>query len=487
MSEPMTDAQIDAQSLAEYSRTRSPEAMGVLVRRYVDLVYATARRLVGDAHMAEDVTQAAFIILVKKANRIDPATLPGWLVTTTRLAARAAIKSQRTRSQYETRAAQMRSQTQTPKDEPTEDELLPVLDDALAKLNDADRTAVVMRFLQGRTFVEVGEAMGSSEEAACKRAGRAVEKLRSIFMKQGLVPSVGGLMVVLAAQQSPPASAAVAAGVTGAVSTGGAGTSAAIAKGVISIMKWAQIKLITLLAMGLIAIGGVGAGVSVVGRTKTQPPQLAATPATQPQISLARTLMLLDRRLPTFKANHERLETVLSNLANIDDLTIDTKWDDLAAAGITRDTPIDIRLADVSVMRILQVILGIDSAVAPAKQASFEVLDSGTILITSGKVMYTKYTSERQYEASDLLIPDPDGALSPRRVGDQLISIAELVEKTVDSPSWTADLCGGIKEVSGVDGATLVVVQTDQNHRAIGILLKQLREQNRTIRNQRVR
>jgi len=255
----------DAQSLAEYSRTRSAEAMGFLVRRYVDLVYATARRLVGDAHLAEDVTQAAFIILVKKANRIDPATLPGWLVNTTRLAARAAIKSKRTRTQYETRAAQMRSQIQAPKEEPTADELLPMLDDALAKLSDADRTAVVMRFLQGRTFVEVGEAMGSSEEAARKRVGRAVEKPRTIFLKQGLVPSVGGLMVVLAAQQSPPAAAAVLAGVTGALSTGGVGASAAIAKGAMSIMKWAQIKLVAILTLSVTAIAGLSVGVSTFG------------------------------------------------------------------------------------------------------------------------------------------------------------------------------------------------------------------------------
>src|SRR5258708_6955002 len=127
----MIDVMSDAQSLTDFSRTRSSQSLGVLVQRYIDLVYATARRLVGDAHLAEDVTQAAFIVLVKKADRIDPRRLPGWLVNTTRLVAQDALRSQRTRSRYETRAAKMRREMSDPRDEPTVNELLPLLDDAL--------------------------------------------------------------------------------------------------------------------------------------------------------------------------------------------------------------------------------------------------------------------------------------------------------------------------------------------------------------------
>jgi len=83
----------DAKYLADFRRTRSPEALAVLVGRYSDLVYSTARRLVRDRHLAEDVTQSAFIILVKKADRLDPRTLAGWLVNTTRLAANEMLRS----------------------------------------------------------------------------------------------------------------------------------------------------------------------------------------------------------------------------------------------------------------------------------------------------------------------------------------------------------------------------------------------------------
>jgi RNA polymerase sigma factor (sigma-70 family) len=268
----MTELMTDAQSLAEFSRTRSPEAMGALVQRHIDLVYATARRLVGDGHLAEDVTQAAFIVLVKKADRVDPTTLPGWLVNTTRLVAKAAMRSERTRDQYEARAARMRSESHEASDEPTAGELLPLLDEALSKLNDVDRTSVVMRFLQGRSFAEVAAAIGSSEEAARKRVGRVVEKLRSVFMRQGVVPSVGGLMVVLAAEQGVRAPVAIAASVTNSVMTGGTGSSALIAKGAVSMMTWTQIKFAAILAVALMALGGLGAGIAMVCLTGTSPP-----------------------------------------------------------------------------------------------------------------------------------------------------------------------------------------------------------------------
>lgn len=68
----------DTESLADLSRTRSPRALEALVGRYAGLVYSTARRIVGDAHLAEDITQDTFIVLARKAHRVNPRVLPGW-------------------------------------------------------------------------------------------------------------------------------------------------------------------------------------------------------------------------------------------------------------------------------------------------------------------------------------------------------------------------------------------------------------------------
>lgn len=97
----------DAQCLDEFARTRAAAALGEVVRQYVDLVYATARRLVNDPHLADDITQATFVVMVKKANRLDPRTLPGWLVNTARLAAKEAIRAKLTRDKHESRAARL--------------------------------------------------------------------------------------------------------------------------------------------------------------------------------------------------------------------------------------------------------------------------------------------------------------------------------------------------------------------------------------------
>ena len=70
----------DIELLRDYVTNRSEPAFRTLVERHVDMVYATALRHVHDAHLAEEVTQAVFIALARKAHSLSSATiLPGWL------------------------------------------------------------------------------------------------------------------------------------------------------------------------------------------------------------------------------------------------------------------------------------------------------------------------------------------------------------------------------------------------------------------------
>lgn len=61
----------ESQLLRQYARDRSPEAFRGLVDRYVNVVYAAARRQVSCAELARDVTQAVFIVLAEKAGDLD--------------------------------------------------------------------------------------------------------------------------------------------------------------------------------------------------------------------------------------------------------------------------------------------------------------------------------------------------------------------------------------------------------------------------------
>jgi RNA polymerase sigma factor (sigma-70 family) len=293
----------DEQALADFAKTRSAEAFTALVHRYVDLVHSTAVRVARDAHLAEDATQAVFIVLARRAQSINPKYLAGWLVNTARLAARDALRSRNRQQKREAEAAQMRSEI-TSSEEPTAQQITPLLDDALARLSDADRSSVVMRFLQGRSFSDVGQALGISDEAARKRVERAIEKLRSILCKQGVAPSVGGLSIMLAAHQATPAPALLSSQAAGVISSHSAGAATSIAKGVVwtmSIAK-AQVAIVTI----LVSLAVVGGGVTVI--VAEQHPVASAPPATVPTSQPEPTD---DKIRP-----NERLRITISDLAS---------------------------------------------------------------------------------------------------------------------------------------------------------------------------
>ena len=89
----------DALLLRRYSQQRSEDAFAELLKRHANLVYSAALRQVHDAHLAEDVTQAVFIVLSRRAAALRPQiVLTGWLLDTTRRAALHAVRQVVTRA-----------------------------------------------------------------------------------------------------------------------------------------------------------------------------------------------------------------------------------------------------------------------------------------------------------------------------------------------------------------------------------------------------
>src|SRR4051812_48336924 len=150
------DTQTDRQLLSDYAATGAQEAFARLVKRRIDLVYSAAMRQVRDAHLAEDITQAVFVILARKAPQGAQSQTPlsAWLLTTTHWVALDALRKLARRRNHERKAAAM-SQEAREAEESIEEAwtaMAPQLDAALAGLSEADRAAIVLRFIEDKSL-----------------------------------------------------------------------------------------------------------------------------------------------------------------------------------------------------------------------------------------------------------------------------------------------------------------------------------------------
>ena len=101
----------DRQLLQQFVKDNSQEAFAALTARYLSLVYSTCHRELGDADLAEDVTQAVFLILARKAPSLSRnVVLSGWLFQTARFAAKNARLREQRRRHYEEKAMERHPQ-----------------------------------------------------------------------------------------------------------------------------------------------------------------------------------------------------------------------------------------------------------------------------------------------------------------------------------------------------------------------------------------
>jgi RNA polymerase sigma factor (sigma-70 family) len=189
----------DADFLRRYAKERSEEAFAELVNRHAGLVYGAALRQTGDATLAEDVAQTVFVILAWKAGGLSPKVyLAGWLYRTTCFVAARAVRKEMRRLQRERAVMQMQQMEESSDPNLASVRIAPHLDEALSRLRQRDRNALLLRFFENKSLKEVGQALDLSDDAAQKCIARSLAKLRGLLAKRGGLLASGAMEDILA-------------------------------------------------------------------------------------------------------------------------------------------------------------------------------------------------------------------------------------------------------------------------------------------------
>jgi RNA polymerase sigma factor (sigma-70 family) len=303
---PLTD---DIALLREFAGQNSEEAFAELVARHVGLVHSAALRQTGNPHAAEEITQAVFIILARKAGSLsDKVVLSGWLYQTARLTAANYLRAEIRRARREQEAHMQSIVNETAGETETWQHIAPLLEAAMGSLSDADRNAIVLRYFENRGMDEIAATLNAPEANVRKRVTRAVERLRKFFSKKGVALSATTLAGAISAHSVQAAPAGLATTVSsGAAAKGSAAAGSAtltLVKGVLTLMEWTKWK--PAIIAGVLALSA-GGGTVIVNQAlaQTSPPEQYIRATFQNAFSKERFAELKANVWPAEKAAEE--------------------------------------------------------------------------------------------------------------------------------------------------------------------------------------
>jgi RNA polymerase sigma factor (sigma-70 family) len=276
---PREAAAADPQLLARFLERRDPAAFDALLLRHGPMVLGVCRRVVGNAHDAEDAFQATFLVLARNAAAIRKhASLASWLHGVAR---RLAVRARQARSAAARPPAHLpqRPPAPGPAEELTWREALAVLDEELQGLPERYRAPLVLCHLEGRTQDEAARHLGWGLGTLRRRLEQGRQCLRTRLSRRGvsLAGALGG--VGLAAARVPAAlrSATGAAALRLAAGAPVPAPVAALFEGSQPTLFKSSCKLMLML-VGVAACVGLGAATRRAAE-REPPPAPAARPA----------------------------------------------------------------------------------------------------------------------------------------------------------------------------------------------------------------
>ena len=166
----------DGRLLREFSRSGDEDAFAELTHRHGRTAFSAAFSVVGDAGMAEDIVQATFLTLARKAGSLDEErALAGWIY---RVAIRLGLHERRGSRR---RAAREQEAVKTYYgDGATVTACAPnitALHEELGGLSETYRVPVILHYLEGLSYEDTAAAVGCTPGTLSVRLTRAREKL----------------------------------------------------------------------------------------------------------------------------------------------------------------------------------------------------------------------------------------------------------------------------------------------------------------------
>ncbi|MFL5340521.1 MAG: sigma-70 family RNA polymerase sigma factor [Gemmataceae bacterium] len=324
------DSSDDGFLLAEFLATREEESFAEILRRHGPMVLGVCRRVLGDSADADDVFQATFLVLVRRAATIRRRnSLASWLHGVALRLARRALADSARRREIEAKAPARFAADETAADS---NDLRPVLDEELDRLPDKYRRPLLLCYLEGRTNAEAASQLGWPVGTVCGRLARARILLRSRLVRRGVTVS---LLAALPADdllaEVPAKLAATTARIAGLLAAPEAGLAAVasrVAKLVDGATKAASPGRWKIAGAALALFGALTAGIAVVAHQRPAgPTNQPETAVAKPRLDAAGDPLPADAvfRLGTLRWRHEHTISSLTFLP--DGRLISGGWD----------------------------------------------------------------------------------------------------------------------------------------------------------------
>jgi RNA polymerase sigma factor (sigma-70 family) len=281
----------DGQLLERFLTDRDETAVEVLVRRYGPLVFGVCRRVLHNAHAAEDVFQATFLVLMRKAPTLDGSRpLGSWLYTVAYRLALSARTQQLRRQRCEAQAARSRPQAEGAAR--NSGDLVVAVEEELHRLPQRHRAPLVLCYLEGKTSEQAAAILGCPVGSMSARLAQAKKRLRQCLARRGFVAPAAGLAALATTAQASVPLPLLDNTVRAAVWFAGehAGTAAfvsnqaiALAKGAFRAMVIYKVKVAGALLLAA-AMLGTGATLLLKAATQADPSaQAVQPPQTRPE------------------------------------------------------------------------------------------------------------------------------------------------------------------------------------------------------------